>query len=600
LILICIVRAVRTKRWHYWLGFTLSSALSVYSHEYGVITTLCACLFAGVSLLAQWVYKSAKARLGFSQLALSAILIVVPILPLWTVGQAYARREGADTRLFAPTIQWNRQTARFTAGTLSLGRVSVYPFLIAFVAGVVASWRHRRDWLLLATVWLGVPLLLFFNLRLMNYYRQRYLMFLLPASLLTAGWGAVQGVEWLSQRLAYWPYARRVGYAVILLLAIGLARPKLQDILSYEGTDWRGAGHYLNRHVRTGDVVLVDTSAFGGFDDAARPLKFLPVYFQADHKNCLLVRESGLREAIAPLRGEQRQVWGVLLTVYDYRRPVPEVWKAPDLVNFRNILIVSPDQKVTTVEDSAVIALKRMIQLQIRPEPRADLRAALAEVYLLKDRPVEAMAELQQALAVSPDRVAYQLLLARTHKRLGHADEVDAAYCQVLQLQQNNKEALRELKGKSLIDLLPSAKVQAPTKPFPHFEVTTFIMPAGNEKQTILMHPPARITYPLDLRQKTSALLRFSLAMDPETWEWGGDGSTFEVWVNDGEKDTPVFGKYVSNSSADHRWHDHLLELSPYAGRYIKLSFVTGPGPNNDFTGDRAGWGDPRLCLLPP
>jgi len=40
--------------------------------------------------------------------------------------------------------------------------------------------------------------------------------------------------------------------------------------------------------------------------------------------------------------------------------------------------------------------------------------------------------------------------------------------------------------------------------------------------------------------------------------------------------------------------------LTPWRGREVMLTFGTGPGPANDYLGDRGGWGLMQLMIGEP
>ena len=117
--------------------------------------------------------------------------------------------------------------------------------------------------------------------------------------------------------------------------------------------------------------------------------------------------------------------------------------------------------------------------------------------------------------------------------------------------------------------------------------------------RVLFAHPPAAVSYPLALPQH-AVELRFGVAMAPKSWGWGGDGSTFIVRLRtpDGEVHE-LFSRHVSNQATDQKWHRTAIDLSPFAGQDVVITFATEPGPQGDLTGDWAGWGRPRLVWSP-
>lgn len=144
-----------------------------------------------------------------------------------------------------------------------------------------------------------------------------------------------------------------------------------------------------------------------------------------------------------------------------------------------------------------------------------------------------------------------------------------------------------------LLDALPAAE-QRPA-PNEAIEIADFAMPGEGAHSALLLHAEGRVTYALRLPDEGPLCFRADLALDPQSWGWGGDGATFRVEI-DGE---PVFEQYVGNAEADRRWHPALVDLTEFAGREVALSLWTGPGPQIDFTGDRAIWGLPRVVRSP-
>ncbi len=163
-----------------------------------------------------------------------------------------------------------------------------------------------------------------------------------------------------------------------------------------------------------------------------------------------------------------------------------------------------------------------------------------------------------------------------------------------------------------LIAAFPQAQVQQPPQPLcepkpdedpalcQYVTVTQFTMPqTGDTRPVLVTHPPAQVSYRLQLPDQPS-FLWLSLAMDPMTWGWGGDGATFVVTVDDGTSAVAVFQQHVGNRPEDQRWHDVTIDLTPWRGREITLTFRAEPGPANDYTGDRAGWGLMQILVGEP
>lgn len=104
--------------------------------------------------------------------------------------------------------------------------------------------------------------------------------------------------------------------------------------------------------------------------------------------------------------------------------------------------------------------------------------------------------------------------------------------------------------------------------------------------------PPTRVTLRLTLPAAPSAL-NFDVTLNPEAAAAGSDGVVFFVEV-DGRLRYWQFVGPENNST----WHSASLDLTPWAGRMITLTFGTDPGSKNDARFDWAAWRNPRLVPL--
>src|SRR5574341_1440149 len=147
-----------------------------------------------------------------------------------------------------------------------------------------------------------------------------------------------------------------------------------------------------------------------------------------------------------------------------------------------------------------------------------------------------------------------------------------------------------------LLDRVDQATVLQRTDP--PIEVRPFVVPPESGYDTILMQSGGALAFDLDL-PPAPICLRFDASMYPYSWDWGGDGATFTVEVEAGEERATLAEFHISNDPLDRHWHDYLLDLGAYGGQSIRLIFRTLPGPAGDFTGDWAGWGQPRLVRPP-
>ena len=124
---------------------------------------------------------------------------------------------------------------------------------------------------------------------------------------------------------------------------------------------------------------------------------------------------------------------------------------------------------------------------------------------------------------------------------------------------------------------------------------TAFHMPGdATARPTLFMHAPSRASYTLSLPAEPATLC-FGMGLHPMTWSWGGDGVTYEVFVDDGEGEQQVLAQRLDIATAMEGWKDGSVDLSAYAGQAVTLTLSVIPGPEWEMTGDWAGWGEPRL-----
>jgi len=113
----------------------------------------------------------------------------------------------------------------------------------------------------------------------------------------------------------------------------------------------------------------------------------------------------------------------------------------------------------------------------------------------------------------------------------------------------------------------------------------------GDERLCLFAHPRSNIAWKMTVPD--CARLRAAIALDPLCLSWGGRGAWFEVRVGQ----DIVFRQYVDPkiNPNEHRWQEIAVDLSPYAGREVKLTLATLPHASGDLTGLWALWAKPRI-----
>lgn len=109
---------------------------------------------------------------------------------------------------------------------------------------------------------------------------------------------------------------------------------------------------------------------------------------------------------------------------------------------------------------------------------------------------------------------------------------------------------------------------------------------------TLFLHPPARVTVPVDV-PAGQPTLTFLMGLDPQALTWGTDGATFQVWVIEADGGIlPVYERTVIGGELIQGWVPDQVDLTPWAGQSIELAVGTTAGPLNDNTGDWVGFGN--------
>jgi hypothetical protein len=158
-----------------------------------------------------------------------------------------------------------------------------------------------------------------------------------------------------------------------------------------------------------------------------------------------------------------------------------------------------------------------------------------------------------------------------------------------------------------LTELLPQATV-TPATPIcaevvgcARVALAEFTMPQdGDTRPVIFAHAPAEISIPLTVPGER-VFLWLSPTLDPQAWEWGGDGVTFAVKVRAAAGEHTLWTEHLSPANAaDRNWRQAFVPLDAYRGQRVELLLITDPGPAGNDAGDRAGWGMPWLMRGTP
>lgn len=164
------------------------------------------------------------------------------------------------------------------------------------------------------------------------------------------------------------------------------------------------------------------------------------------------------------------------------------------------------------------------------------------------------------------------------------------------------RERLTRYRLLDLTELLPQAQVmpESPICPEPtgceRVILSQFVMPhTGDARAVIFAHAPAQVVLPVAVPAERT-FLWLSPALDPQAWDWGGDGVKFAVKVRSQAGERLLWERFLTPArAADREWQQAIVPLDEYRGQQVALILVTDPGPVGDASADRAGWGMPWL-----
>lgn len=116
----------------------------------------------------------------------------------------------------------------------------------------------------------------------------------------------------------------------------------------------------------------------------------------------------------------------------------------------------------------------------------------------------------------------------------------------------------------------------------------------GEDRMGILVHPPSRVSWKVNLKPGTK--LCFGASFSPDVWDKPGDGCHYLVKVKTrfGGEET-VFTKYIDpkHDPAQRKWTDFEVDLSRFRDKKIELALETSTDGPNDWC--VAFWSRPHL-----
>jgi len=597
-----LYRALRHNRQRDWLIFALATAINLMTHYSAWL------LLAGEGLLiVLWAVFMTRRR-GLAALwptVPAALILGIVLLALMPRARnALAANSGTEaatgTTAAASLVTWLSEI------WLAFGFGVQLPALILSLGAVLgmAYLLYRRRWLVITLFGMTavVPILLIQFLQVSRWALPKYVIYLLPIYLFSCGVALQVSTEWLAERLP-WPRAQVARTAIVALpvaiLLIAVAWRPLQQEQNDLVRDWRGAAVELGPANAAGDTVVamaLDTADGYNAAGVAGPYYLDSAYRVLDGNHFSL-------ETAQKLAGQQGRVSALLL---NSNQPVEANGSQWRVSPYRHGLFAVTSQDGSSDILAQLTALYELLVPQAEASSsQCDLRQKLAVLYLVDERYGDARDALTSVDPTCPlgvkererlqTQIDQQLLAAAIES--GDEAGVSSIAAFLLARDPGDELALAAVTETNLLDLFLAGEADVVDDLAPEpVGARQFTMPqTADTGEVLFMHPPAVARFTVQMPPEPLTLYT-RLALDPESWGWGGDGVTFVVHLGtpNGELQE-IYRGHVANDTADQTWHTIEISLADYAGQAVTISLATENGPAGDGTGDWAGWETPRL-----
>jgi len=283
-------RSLREKKRPLWVGFILSTTLSLYTFFYSFFILLGENIF--------FLSRFKKHRSSLKIFLVSQFIILFLFSPWFPV----LRQRIALAESLPPAIHFSLLTSLLNIHTLFLDFTFGYArfafpgwlisltlllFLSLTIYGLVAP--SRPGTALFLSFWLFFPLFLALSFPLkVHLFQSKYLIFSAPAYYLLLSGGLVK------------LKSRKISVALLtLFILLNLVSLRLYYLKDFVKEDWRGAANYVEENSRNGDLVLFDPDYLGfAFD-----------YYYSGNLTRAGIPAKGFSRAMPTLSAEYPRIW---------------------------------------------------------------------------------------------------------------------------------------------------------------------------------------------------------------------------------------------------------------------------------------------------
>lgn len=596
-----------------WSAYGILTALNLYVH-YGAFIVLASQIILIVIWIIWQSFRGQIRNIWYPLLAgLISILLYLPWMPYFLAGLEYNVGEGtvSDTGGLAPMSEWLRE-AFYKFGMY----FEYWPYLLLILACtglLLLLWQ--KEYLLLGLLLSGI-LLPFILIQIGSIARGsfvRYIIYVLPLYLFAAAIGpAAIGDRSTAQtkRRSGWSFA-----LIAALLFIIFAWGPVRSEHEYVQDDWRGIVDYLNQHVNEDDIIIGWSRHFAnGFNTAATSL---PYYLDRHlEKDLPLLPANRLdRDSLRALRQNSGRIWIVLYDRAFEREQIEKLGLSAEHFQSRLYVLTDQDGRGTALE-RLITLYEKLIPLVDQPSPRCLLEKDLALLYAELGDFMIAEALLSAALDACPNQLSGELIkytleedvlkvifqgAVSYYSEQDRQQDAQRVAAKLYQLDPKNEIALDALTAVNLLTLYEQGAAEIDDEgSLEPVGTAEFVMPDNGDRGRVLfIHPPASVSFQIALPHEQAHFVS-RVAMDPQSWDWGGDGSTFIMTIRDENgEEYELVRETIGSGPDDRRWHAIDISLGDFAGQTVVLTLESDPGPNGDFSADWSGWDSPRILVQP-
>jgi mannosyltransferase len=598
--------AVNRSRLYWWIGFALATVLNLYTHYAAFVVLATQLVWIGGWVLYKGFQRDKHPFLGVIVSSITIVLLYggwfTRFLTALTINSGETATGGAGD--YASVSKWIYQIFwEFGASN----NIIVIGFSVLGLIGLLLCLHHRNyknSTLIINS--LIMPLILIFVFNIARQALPKYVIFILPFYLILIGI-AIDSILHRVIGLTPQPKTNYFVPAMVVALIFSIFFiPLIQQEYIYVQEDWKGLVQDLENEAEDGDIfIAMALDLPNGYNQGS---VVMPYYLERSFEEFQFIASNQLQTInVEFLKDNPNQVWFALLN----RVNTPVF--SPDVAQIRqfqgSLFQVSPTFHADALHQ-VITLYEQVIPTTVSPSPRCLLEHDLATLYVVAEEYIAAREWASAARSKCADEFIHTpnvyslqntinhglIALYTTQGRLEQAAAIQAEAQETalagLQFGVRDATALDFLVIHSLFNQFDTGQshVEQGTSPIP-IEKRRFSMPQNGEwGDVLLIHPGAQIHFRLHLPMEPT-VLEFRSALDPQSWGWGGDGSTYviEVTTAEGNK-RELFRQHIGNTPADQRWHDWQVPLDAYSGQTIELTFFTEAGPTGDFTGDWAGW----------